>query len=115
MSGASSATVRSEPIARWCSSDVMPPILPSPRAGPPPQTRVACATALSVEDRRAAGRERGDAGPALEVVGARGDRRRLRVELVGEGGPVARVEQLLDPAEGHARAGRQLDPHRLRL
>ena len=30
MSGASSATARSEPIARRCGSGVMPPILPIP-------------------------------------------------------------------------------------
>ena len=30
MSGASSATARSEPIARRCGSEVMPPILPIP-------------------------------------------------------------------------------------
>ena len=30
MSGASSATARSEPIARRCGSEVMPPILPTP-------------------------------------------------------------------------------------
>src|SRR6266705_661660 len=49
MSGASSATARSEPIPRRCGSEVMPPILPIPE---PARHRK---TALTIRYKRVAG------------------------------------------------------------